>query len=146
MASYLPPFTVTLAQWNPLFANLPVESLVFDRQEAYYRALQESTQKTDSASFIAFMLGAMGDALAEVTPQVTPQVAELLCRLDKPMGRAELQNALGLRDRKSFAERHLKPALANDLIEMTRPESPGSRLQKYRLTEKGRQCRQGALS
>ena len=41
-------------------------------------------------------------------------------------------------DRKSFRERYLKPALDEGLIEMTIPEKPNSRLQKYRLTDKGR--------
>lgn len=49
-----------------------------------------------------------------------------------------LQSALGLQDRKSFRERYLKPALAEELVEMTLPDKPNSRLQKYRLTEKGR--------
>jgi hypothetical protein len=55
------------------------------------------------------------------------------------MSRETLQNALGLQDRKSFRERYLKPALAVGLIEMTIPDKPNSRLQKYRLTDKGRQ-------
>jgi hypothetical protein len=55
------------------------------------------------------------------------------------MAREALQSALGLSDRKSFRERYLKPALANGLIEMTIPDKPNSRLQQYRLTDKGRQ-------
>lgn len=55
------------------------------------------------------------------------------------MGRETLQSGLGLSDRKSFRERYLKPALADGLIEMTIPDKPNSRLQKYRLTDKGRQ-------
>ena len=54
------------------------------------------------------------------------------------MGREALQSALGLSDRKSFRERYLKPALADGLIEMTIPDKPNSRLQQYRLTDKGR--------
>jgi len=45
---------------------------------------------------------------------------------------------MGLSDRKSFRARYLKPALKDDLIEMTIPDKPNSRLQKYRLTGKGR--------
>jgi hypothetical protein len=49
-----------------------------------------------------------------------------------------LQTALGLSDRKSFRERYLKPALEAGLIEMTIPEKPQSRLQKYKLTLLGK--------
>ena len=54
------------------------------------------------------------------------------------MTREALQHALGLQDRKSFRERYLNPALAAELIEMTIPDKPNSRLQKYRHTDKGR--------
>ncbi len=75
-----------------------------------------------------------------ITPQVTPKVGELLAALQGEMGREALQSVLGLSDRKSFRERYLKPALADGLIEMTIPDKPSSRLQKYRLTGKGRQA------
>ena len=135
--------SLILAGWHPLFADIPVESLVFEHQSEYYQAIQESTQKTDSAPFIAFMLRMILDAVTtsspQVTPQVTPQVGELLAALVGEMGREVLQSALGLSDRKSFRERYLKPALADGLIEMTIPDKPNSRLQQYRLTDKGRQ-------
>ena len=70
--------------------------------------------------------------------QVTPQVARLLVTLTGEMSREEIQRTLGLRDRKSFRQRYLAPALAEDLIEMTLPVKPNSSLQKYRLTGKGR--------
>jgi hypothetical protein len=54
------------------------------------------------------------------------------------MSREELQTILGLRDRKSFGARYLEPALAEGLVEMTLPGKPNSRLQRYRLTERGR--------
>jgi hypothetical protein len=75
----------------------------------------------------------------QVSPHVTPQVGELLAVIAGEMGREALQAALGLSDRKSFRERYLKPALADGLIEMTVPDKPNSRLQRYRLTHKGRQ-------
>ncbi|MEO5344580.1 MAG: cell filamentation protein Fic, partial [Gammaproteobacteria bacterium SHHR-1] len=78
----------------------------------------------------------------QVTPQATPQVAQLLALLQTKMtdmDRESLQAALGLADRKSFRERYLKPALADGLIEMSLPDKPNSPLQKYRLTERGRE-------
>ncbi|WP_260292484.1 Fic family protein [Sedimenticola hydrogenitrophicus] len=135
--------SLILARWNPLFADIPVESLIFEHQAEYYQALQESTRQTDSAPFIAFMLRMILDTVTttapQVSPQVAPQVVELLAAIQGEMGREALQAVLGLSDRKSFRERYLKPALADGLIEMTIPDKPKSRLQKYCLTDKGRQ-------
>lgn len=72
-----------------------------------------------------------------VTPQVTPQVAALLTALDADLSRSDLMNRLALRDRWNFADAYLQPALADELIEMTIPDKPNSRLQRYRLTAKG---------
>jgi len=55
--------TLILSQWHPLFANLPVESLVHKNQAAYYQALQDSTNQTDCAPFIRFILVMVVDAL-----------------------------------------------------------------------------------
>jgi len=135
--------SLILARWNPLFADIPVESLIFVHQAEYYQALHESTRRTDSAPFIAFMLRMILDAATtsapQVSPQVAPQVGALLAVIQSEMGRKALQTALGLIDRKSFRERYLKPALSGGLIEMTIPDKPNSRIQKYRLTDKGRQ-------
>ncbi len=134
--------SLILTRWKPLFANIPVESLVHEHQEDYYRALQESTNQTDVAPFIEFMLRMILDAVSSTTPQVAPQVAPqvelLLESIQGEMSREELQNILNLQDRKSFRERYLKPALEDGLIEMTLPGKPNSRLQRYRLTDKGK--------
>lgn len=134
--------TLILSHWNPLFADIPVESLVHEHQAAYYAALQTSTEQADSAPFVGFMLDRILDAIRSVAPQVaphvTPQVERLLRGLRGEMSREALQQALGLQDRKSFRERYLKPALAEGLIEMSIPDKPNSRLQRYRLTDTGR--------
>ena len=54
------------------------------------------------------------------------------------MSRQEIQTGLALRGRENFEARYLKPALEAELLERTIPEKPNSRLQKYRLTAKGR--------
>jgi hypothetical protein len=134
--------TLILNPWNPLFANLPVESMVHEHQSEYYQAINLSTKKTDSAPFIEFMLqmilntieSSSSLATPQVTPQVNPQDKDLLSALKGEMSRDDLQTALGLQDRKSFSERYLKPALNGGLIEMTIPEKPNSRLQKYRIS------------
>lgn len=89
---------------------------------------------------VTFDIAAALDARGvQVTPQVTPQVESLLARIDGEMSRQALQGALGLADREHFRKTYLMPALVAGLIEMTRPGKPNSRLQRYRLTELGRQ-------
>lgn len=68
----------------------------------------------------------------QVTPQVTPQVEELLKVMQGEQSRAELMASLGLKDRSNFFELYLEPALEAGLIEMTVPDKPNSRKQKYR--------------
>lgn len=82
------------------------------------------------------MLTMILNTIEASAPQVTPQVNELLLALKGDMSRDDLQIALGLQDRKSFSARYLKPALNAGLIEMTIPNKPNSRLQKYRLTDR----------
>ncbi|MDX2111676.1 MAG: ATP-binding protein [Verrucomicrobiota bacterium] len=75
---------------------------------------------------------------AEVTGEVTAEVGKLLTTLTKEMSRHELQALLGLKHDEHFRLAYLQPALAVGLIERTLPDKPNSRLQKYRLTPKGR--------
>jgi Fic family protein len=134
--------SLILARWNPLFADIPVESLIFEHQAEYYQAIQESTQKTDSAPFIAFMLRMILDTVTSSTPEVAPEVTpevRLLSVLAGEMTRQQLKEALGLKDDEHFRKAYLLPALDADLIEMTIPDKPRSSKQKYRLTDKGRQ-------
>lgn len=58
--------TLLLSKWNPLFAWLPVESIIHDRQSEYYKAINESNADADSTVFIEFMLSAIKEALIEV--------------------------------------------------------------------------------
>lgn len=134
--------SLILAHWNPLFADIPVESLIFEHQAEYYQAIQESTRQTDSAPFIAFMLRMILDTVNASTPEVaqevTPEV-RLLSVLSGEMTRQQLKEALGLKDDEHFRKAYLRPALESGLIEMTIPDKPRSSKQKYWLTDKGRQ-------
>jgi len=77
-------------------------------------------------------------ATPQVTPQLATQVTKLLLLAEEPRSREELQRQVGLADRKHFREALLNPLLAAGWLEMTIPDVPRSRLQKYRLTPQGR--------
>ena len=70
-------------------------------------------------------------------PQVTDHVGRLVAVLTSPLGRAELQAALQLTHRPHFIASYLRPAVAAGLIEMTLPDKPTSRYQRYRRTAAG---------
>ena len=135
--------TLILTRWNPLFAVVPVESLIHAGQSDYYRAIRESSAQGESTKFIEYMLDAILAALQtpQVAPQVTPQVGRLLSVLRGAMSRRQIQAALGLRDRKSLRQRYLLPARQSGYVEMTRPDAPSAANQQYRLTELGRRMR-----
>ena len=55
------------------------------------------------------------------------------------MTRLQMQESLGLRHEDHFRKAYLSPALRAGLIEMTIPDKPRSRNQRYRLTSEGRE-------
>ena len=57
--------TLLLSKWNPAFAWLPVESIIHDRQEEYYAAINASNAAGESTVFIAFMLSAIKASLID---------------------------------------------------------------------------------
>ena len=70
--------------------------------------------------------------------QVTDQVAKLLAALkESPKTATELMTELGLSHRPTFRKNYLRPAMDAGLVEMTRPESPTAKNQKYRLVVDG---------
>ncbi len=75
---------------------------------------------------------------AQVTGEVTGEVRRLLAACDGVLSRQKLQTRVGIHHDEHFRLAYVLPALNAGLVEMTVPDKPHSRLQKYRLTEKGR--------
>ena len=59
--------TLLLSKWNSTFAWLPVESIIHDRQQEYYNAINASNDAGESTAFIEFMLSAIKASLIEAT-------------------------------------------------------------------------------
>ena len=57
--------TLLLSQWNPLFAWLPIESIIHDHQPEYYAAINQSNAAGEGTAFIEFMLGVIKESLEE---------------------------------------------------------------------------------
>ncbi|MDQ6962009.1 MAG: Fic family protein [Mariprofundaceae bacterium] len=144
-----------LAQWNPLFHNLPIEAMIHQHQESLKEIPQDNLAEpltTETLKMISIALKLYRNPqeksqTSEQMPQeypttpsdssaVTPQVNRLLHVMQGEMTREKMQEELGLSDRKSFRLRYIVPALQAGLIEMTIPDKPNSKAQKYRKTLK----------
>jgi len=61
--------SLLLRKWRPFFAWLPVETLIRDRQEGYYAAINQSNTEGTSTAFTVFMLKIIRDAMLECSRQ-----------------------------------------------------------------------------
>lgn len=132
--------TLLLSEWRPLFAWLPVETLIRERQDQYYATLRQADGTGRADPVILFLLSAIHDALREIADssamdysQYTPQVRKLLTALgNETLSGLDMMRRLHLKSRAAFRQNYLLPALGNGLVEMTLPDKPNSRNQKYR--------------
>ena len=134
--------SLLLGRWNEIFYWLPVEDLIRSRQEEYYKALGKSDRDADSSAFVEFLLQVILDTLQNTTVVGNDEVEEQKDPLDDTLRQAigkdtlsatEIMKRLGLSHRPTFRQNYLNPALSHGVIEMTIPDKPNSRNQKYRL-------------
>ncbi len=141
--------TLILSKWSSLFAYLPVETIVRNRQAEYYDSLGRADAQGEATAFVEFMLTALGDAVADIrSDQVDDQVSDQVRRLLDVLGQGEksateLMTELGLRHAPTFRKNYLSPALEAAFVERTKPDAPRSPLQRYRLTAAGRRIANG---
>ena len=129
--------TALLSRWNPLFEYIPIESQIERFQDGYYDAIAVSTSEGSSTAFVEFMLDRIDEVLDRVIAQErggqTEQVKRLLTAMeyDTPYTAAALMRLLGLKSRDALRNNYLNPAIEEGLIQMTVPDKPTSRNQRY---------------
>lgn len=127
--------TLLLSTWNSLFSYLIIKY----RQQQYYEGINSSTMQNNTAPFVTNMLQAIDEALGGLSPgkmQVSPYVEKLLAAMGtQTLSAKEIMQAMGLSNRPSFMRVYLHPALEMGCVEMTLPDKPNSRLQKYRARQ-----------
>lgn len=57
--------TLLLSKWNPAVAWFPIKSIIHDRQQEYYDAINASNDAGESTVFIEFMLSSIKASLIE---------------------------------------------------------------------------------
>ena len=121
--------TVIQKKWKPVFAWIPVETLVKKHQQAYYNAFNVSNSNADSTVFIDFMLTLINDSISEildkqdekkvtvkVTAKVTVNQQKIINALkDNPfVTQAELSKIVGITEKS--IKSNMKKLQQNHLI------------------------------
>lgn len=131
--------TALLASWKPIFKYIPIESVIKDNQEEYYKVIKVSTSQGKSNVFIEFMLDVILKAITDILNDTTEHYNHLSVQINKlmqvletyPQSAQMLMDKLGLRSRVGFRKNYLNPAIEAGLVGMTIPDKPTSKSQMY---------------
>lgn len=131
--------TALLASWKPIFKYIPIESVIKDNQEEYYKAFIISTSEGKSNAFILFMLDVINHAIKDILNDSREHYNHINIQINKlmrvmetyPQSVRQIMDRLNLKSRVSFRKNYLLPALEAGLIGMTIPEKPTSKNQMY---------------
>ena len=132
--------TCLLATEEKIFAYLPIESIIKERQQEYYNAIATCNRSGNSDAFIEFMLDAILETVKRIlklsgkeSSYMNIQAKKLyrIMEEDVPYTTLELMDNLNMKSRASFKKNYLDPNLKAGLVEMTIPDTPNSRNQRY---------------
>ena len=132
--------TAILTKWKPIFQFIPIESQIYKYQDRYYSAISDCHVEGNSNLFIEFMLEMIDEILSEITTQaksedsqISSYVKKLLdvMEFDVPYTTAEILKKLNLKSRETLRKNYLNPAIEMNLVQMTVPDKPTSRNQRY---------------
>lgn len=90
--------TLILANWRPVFKNLPIENIVYKYRKEYYKAIAISGGKDGCTPFIEFILGVIDETLAlenSIPHSTRDKIIERL-RNNPKITRSELASILGI--------------------------------------------------
>lgn len=131
--------TALLASWKPIFKYIPIESVIKDNQEEYYKVIKISTSQGKSNVFIEFMLDVILKAITDIVNDTTEHYNHLSVQINKlmkvletyPQSAQMLMDKLNLKSRVGFRKNYLNPAIKAGLVGMTIPDKPTSKSQMY---------------
>ena len=90
--------TLLLMKWKPIFAWIPVETIVKEHQQEYYAAIAKSDADANSTAFITFMLQCLKLAIREMAESNQKSNQKILAAIQRNpfVTIRELQEATGL--------------------------------------------------
>lgn len=132
--------TAILSKWKTVFEYIPIESQIEKFQDEYYEAISRCHAAGESTIFIEFMLLQIDKILDDISVQINekneylPESVQKLLEVmeyDVPYTSNDLMEKMGLKAKEGFRRNYLHPAIEMNLIQMTLPDKPNSRNQRY---------------
>lgn len=113
--------TLILAKWKEFFLWIPIETMIRERQEEYYRVLNAANTAGESTVFVEFMLEAIRDLLSELAENETGRGSDsvedkllVLLQQDEKHSAKSLSLELGISERQ--VQRILRGLKASGVI------------------------------
>mgnify|MGYP000018299526 FL=1 len=132
--------TAILSKWKPIFEYIPIESQIEKFQDEYYETISQCHVAGEFTIFIEFMLSQIDKILDDISAQFSekneylPETIQKLLEAmeyDIPYTSNALMEKLGLKAKEGFRRNYLHPAIEMNLIQMTIPDKPNSKNQRY---------------
>lgn len=131
--------TVILSRWKKEFEYIPLESQIEKYQQEYYGSIEKCHVNGNSNVFIEFMLEMINQIFDDVIEQsvnnasVSQYVKKMISHMEYgvPYTANEIMEKLGLKSKETLRKNYLDPAIGLGIVEMTIPEKPNSRNQRY---------------
>jgi len=129
-----------LYQWKDIFEYLPIESKIHKYQKEYYDAIALSHKNGNSNSFINFMLKMIDETLDEAIFTSSSPITNELVNINKllevmesnnPLSANEIMIRLEIKSKETLRSQYLDPAIKKGLVNLTIPDKPTSKNQKY---------------
>ncbi len=130
-----------LSKWKSLFKYVPIESQIKKYQADYYDAIAKCHNTGESTDFIEFMLKMINETLEELIANSLIQInhtseylKKLLAIMEEGvfMSSNEILEKLGLKSKETLRKNYLNPAIELGLLELSYPDKPTSKNQRYR--------------
>lgn len=101
--------TLILAKWKEFFLWIPIETIIHERQEEYYRALNATNTDGESTIFVEFILEVIRDLLLELVENEVSQGSESTeDKMFKLLQQNEQHSAKSLSQQLGISERQVQ--------------------------------------
>ena len=131
-----------LSKYDKIFEVVTIENMIEKNQQEYYDAIAKAHVDGESTVFVEFMLDMINKALDEldmvanmIKTETSVNVKRLLENMEEePMTANEIMFKLDVKHKDTLRNKYLNCAIRDGYVQMTIPDKPKSKNQRYYKT------------